>query len=144
MVSLVVTMRPYLADPGETMKMQFVRKTLWPSTPLGVPVYLGGSARACCDRCRQLDACALWTSGWQPTSKDRRVPTGTSESSPRFQPWVASGKYQSPEGAKEKLGLDRRFFRPSRDSFGIRATNQRWIAGLFSRVPAGRGIAKRY
>jgi len=29
MVSLVVTMRPYLADPAGTMKMQFLRKTFW-------------------------------------------------------------------------------------------------------------------
>jgi len=33
MVSLVVTMQPYLADPAGTMKMQFLRKTFRPSTP---------------------------------------------------------------------------------------------------------------
>ena len=32
-VSLVVTMQPYLADPAGTMKMQLFRKTFWPSTP---------------------------------------------------------------------------------------------------------------
>jgi hypothetical protein len=33
MVSLVITLQPYPADPAGTMKMSFLRKTFWPSTP---------------------------------------------------------------------------------------------------------------
>ena len=37
-----------------------------------------------------------------------KVPSGTTESSPRFQPWVAGGKSPEPEGVKEKMTLQRR------------------------------------
>src|SRR5262245_10109667 len=38
----------------------------------------------------------------QPNCKDRRVPTGRTESSPRFQPWVAIGKEPRPRRGERK------------------------------------------
>ncbi len=35
---------------------------------------------------------------------DPKVPTGTTESSPRFQPWVAGGKWREPRRGERKAG----------------------------------------
>ena len=37
-------------------------------------------------------------------STDPKVPTGTTESSPRFQPWVASGKWPEPRPPSRRSG----------------------------------------
>ena len=73
-----------------------------------------------------------------------KVPMGTTESSPRFQPWVASGEWPEPRRGDRKDGTGpMRSFVPNGTRFYVRAITQRQFAGLFSSVPAGRGIATR-
>ena len=80
----------------------------------GVCVYRGASARVTHGVFGALAAAVR--AGRPPVerlkSTDPKVPIGTTESSPRFQPWVARGKRSEPQRATEEWSRAQAFFRP--------------------------------
>src|SRR5436190_3415583 len=66
----------------------------------------GGNVRGACAVFGALEAagCGGGCQVERRKRTDPKVPTGTTESSPRFQPWVASGKRPEPQRGERKDG----------------------------------------
>jgi len=127
---------------------------LFPLPSDGVCVYRGASARAPgCVRCTR----GGWTRWGTPVERrkimDPKVPIGTTESNPRFQPWVASRGWPEPRRGDRKDGNGpvRSFvpdgtrlmfaLQPSDKSLGsFRASLRDVESRRAKHVPDGRGL----